>query len=79
MSALRPCTVHPGRTAAERAALDSIGCGNYTPKMTNRVRDTMLDAGLIEECGLRGDPVRQFQMPVGVHMRWCHAVADSKG
>lgn len=74
---------HPGKSAAQRRALDQIGVGNYAPIMANATRDAMLRDGLIveiEPMALGHDrfglmTVRQFQMPIPVHMAWCDAVA----
>lgn len=76
-------TAHPGKTPAQRRVLDQIGCGNYSPIMAARTRDALLNLYLIEEL----DPhfvkdrfgvmkIRQFQMPIPVHMQWCAAVAE---
>lgn len=73
---------HPGRTPAERRALDAIGCGETLPVMHPKVRQNLLDAGLIEQCGERqigagpfAAHVPIYQMPVLVHFLWCSAVA----
>ncbi|KAB7785977.1 hypothetical protein [Methylorubrum populi] len=73
---------HPGRTPAERRALDAIGCGDTLPAMHPKVRRNLLDAGLIEQTGTtaRRDAlgpyeVPQYEMPIPVHMQWCSAVA----
>jgi hypothetical protein len=74
---------HPGRTPAQRPALDTIGSGNRSPLMADATRDALLNAGLIVELSPRhiGKPpfqavVRQFEMPIPVHMAWCSAVAE---
>ena len=70
---------HPGKTPAQRRALDQIGAGNYSPIMSDRTRDSMLGAGLIEELTpiiIQGVRVRQFQMPIPVHMQWCSWCAE---
>lgn len=85
-SAIAPETKHPGKTAAQRRALDQIGCGNYAPLMAKSTRDAMLRAGLIQEIEpkmlgvdrLGVITIRQFQMPIPVHMQWCSAVACSE-
>lgn len=73
---------HPGKTAAQKRALDAIGCGNFSPIMAKATRDSMLKAGLIEPCGTkilgRGPlaiRIEEYQMPIPVHMQWCAAVA----
>ncbi len=45
-----PSPPHPGRTAAERRALDAIGCGEFLPDNCAKVRQRLLDAGLIAQC-----------------------------
>lgn len=81
----RGMTKHPGKTAAQRRVLDEIGCGNYSPIMSNKTRDAMLAAGLIVELSPRfvGDGpfavrIRQFEMPISVHMDWCTSVSDEE-
>lgn len=76
---------HPGRTPAQRRALDAIGCGNFSPVMAKTTRDALLKAGLIEYCGdriLDGPPfpvcIAEYQMPVRVHMQWCTAVSEEE-
>ncbi len=78
---------HPGKTPAQRRALDAIGCGNYSPIMANSTRDALLKAGLIVEISPRHEKagalwaavvIRQFQMPIPVHMQWCAAVAGDE-
>ena len=74
---------HPGRTPAQRRALDAIGCGDYSPTMAPRVRDALLSAGLIvqagrkvvAQCALGPITVPEYEMPIPVHMLWCSAVA----
>ncbi len=73
---------HPGRTAAERRALDAIGCGNFTPAMAPKVRQRLLEAGLIVQCGERligrsplAVRIPEYEMPIPVHFQWCSAVA----
>jgi hypothetical protein len=70
---------HPGRTAAEREALDRVGCGE-PPGCSHKTLRNLLDAGLIVEAGsqTRRDSLGEYQirayaMPVAVHMRWCAA------
>ncbi len=74
---------HPGRTVAQRRALDAIGCGNNSPIMATATRDALLASGLIvhlgdDVVGGRGIGVRVavYEMPIPVHMQWCNAVAD---
>lgn len=72
-------TKHPGKSPAQRAALDEIGCGNYLPRMSPATRKALLDRGLIEPCGEkiicqdRFGTVRltEYQMPIPVHYQWC--------
>ena len=78
----RSHALHPGRTPAQRRALDAIGCGNDSPVMANSTRDALLRAGLIEPLsdqlvggGALRVRVARFEMPVSVHMRWCEAMA----
>lgn len=73
---------HPGRTLAERRALDAIGCGETLPVMHPKVRQNLIAAGLIEECGERqigtgpfAVRVPIYEMPIPVHFLWCSAVA----
>ena len=79
---------HPGRTPAQRRVLDAIGCGDNSPHMSPIIREIMLRDGLIVELGPRlifgpsNSPIdripvkiRQFEMPIPVHMQWCDAVA----
>jgi hypothetical protein len=77
---------HPGRTAAERKALDQVGCGQ-PPGCSHKTLRNLLDAGLIVEVGgqTRRDALGEYripsyEMPIPVHMAWCNAVAftDSK-
>ena len=82
-------TKHPGDTAAQRRILDEIGCGNNSPRMADSTRVALLGAGLIVElepkliCGPGNSPIdriplkiRQFEMPIPVHMQWCEAVSE---
>jgi hypothetical protein len=73
---------HPGKTAAQRRALDAIGCGNFSPIMAKATRDSLLRDGLIELAGQKyvgGGGLRvtidEFSMPIRVHMAWCAAMA----
>ena len=74
---------HPGRTAAQRRALDEIGCGNFSPAMSRKTCDAMVRAGLIEPCGIKVlgrdafgvISIPEYQMPIPAHMQWCKAVA----
>lgn len=72
---------HPGRTSAQRRALDAIGCGE-PPRCSSKTLKALLDAGLIEETGveIRRDAlgsyrIPTYEMPIPVHMQWCSAVA----
>lgn len=72
---------HPGRTSAERRALDRIGCGE-PPGCSPKTLKAMLDAGLIVDQGgeVRRDALGSYRipayaMPIGVHFAWCSAVA----
>jgi hypothetical protein len=72
---------HPGRTPAERRALDRIGCGE-PPACSRRILHNLLKAGLIVETvrKVRRDVLGRYDMPVyampiPVHMQWCSAVA----
>ena len=77
-------TAHPGRTPAQRRALDRIGCGDLCPPMHPRVRDALLSARLIEQRGmttigcdtLGAIRVPAYEMPYGVHFLWCSAVSQ---
>ena len=74
---------HPGRTPAQRKVLDAIGCGDFSPSMSPRVRDALIAAGLITPAGekvLGRDAfgpitIPEYEMPIPVHMQWCAAVA----
>lgn len=78
-------TKHPGKTPAQRRALDEIGCGNHSPIMAKSTQNALLGAGLITEmepgklsCGNLGFiTVRQFDMPIPVHIQWCEAMSDA--
>jgi len=73
----------PGKTAAQRRVLDEIGCGNHSPIAAKATIKALLDQGLIVELspmkvrvfGSVSMDVRQFDMPLHVHMEWC-ASAD---
>lgn len=72
---------HPGRTSAERRALDRIGCGE-PPSCSPKTLRNLLDAGLIVDVGgetrrdaLGSYRVPSYAMPIHVHMQWCSAVA----
>jgi hypothetical protein len=75
-------TKHPGKTAAQKRALDAIGCGNDSPRMSTATRDGLLRHGLIVEISPRVLPgrlpvhIRQFEMPTPVHIQWCEAVSE---
>lgn len=70
---------HPGRTKAQREALDQIGCGNACPPMARATAKALVRHGLIQRCedkGLGRDrfgliAIPQFQMPIPIHMQWC--------
>lgn len=72
---------HPGRTSAERRALDRIGCGeppSCSPKTLRNLLDTgqIVDAGGEIRCDALGSyRVPSYAMPIPVHMQWCSAVA----
>ncbi|MCJ2093067.1 hypothetical protein MKK67_11235 [Methylobacterium sp. J-072] len=72
---------HPGRTSAERRALDRIGCGE-PPACSQKTLRNQLDTGLIVDVGtetrrdaLGAYKIPKFAMPIPVHMAWCSAVA----
>ena len=72
---------HPGRTSAQRRALDAIGCGEH-PRCSPKTLKALLDAGLIVDVGTetRQDALGSYQvpayaMPIPVHMAWCAASA----
>ena len=72
---------HPGRTSAERRALDAIGCGQ-PPACSSKTLRNLLDAGLIVDQGgetrcdaLGSYRVPSYAMPILVHYQWCSAVA----
>lgn len=74
---------HPGRTSAERRALDKIGCGQ-PPGCSPKTLKAMLDAGMIEDTGsqVRRDALGSYRVPfyemtIPTHMAWCSAVAAS--
>jgi hypothetical protein len=71
-------TAHPGKTKAQRLALDEIGGGNYSPMMARATREALLSAGLIVPIGERvigtgplAARVPCWEMPIPVHMQWC--------
>jgi hypothetical protein len=79
-----PTPEHPGRTAAQRKALDLIGCGENAPMMSNRTRDALLREGLIVKLPTSHSiplhpsqphglaiSIAQYEMPIPVHMQWC--------
>ena len=74
---------HPGRTPAQRRALDAIGCGNPCPPMSRATRKALIDAGLIEQRDsqtvgrdtLGAITIPVYEMPIPVHVAWCAAVA----
>jgi hypothetical protein len=72
---------HPGRTSAERRALDRIGCGE-PPACSQKTLRNMLDAGLIVDVGtetrrdtLGSYRIPSYAMPIPVHFAGCSAVA----
>lgn len=74
---------HPGKTEAQRRALDMIGCGNHSPWMPNKTRDVLLRDGLIVEItpmyigsGWTRAEIKQYGMPIPVHMQWCEACGE---
>lgn len=76
-----PRMPHPGRTSAERRALDRIGCGE-PPACAQKTLRNLLAAGLIVDVGTetrRGAlgeyRIPAYTMPIPVHMAWCSAVA----
>ncbi|MGT2488581.1 hypothetical protein ACU4GA_27065 [Methylobacterium oryzae CBMB20] len=76
-----PRMPHPGRTSAERRALDRIGCGE-PPACAQKTLRNPLEAGLIVDVGTetRRDALGSYQvpayaMPIPVHFQWCSAVA----
>jgi len=74
---------HPGKSKAQRDALNRIGCGDFSPPMSRQVRDTLLRNGLIIVAGERilgrdalgTITMTEYAMPTHVHMQWCSAVA----
>ena len=77
---------HPGKTPAQRKALDAIGCGDSCPPMARKTREALLAGGLIVQCGAQTVgrdrfgkitlPI--FDMPIAVHMAWCEHWARGK-
>jgi hypothetical protein len=75
---------HPGRTKAQRAILDQVGCGENCPRGTRKVLDAMVDEGLLvrlpdkvlgqDALGVIALP--QFEMPIPVHYAWCSYWAE---
>lgn len=72
---------HPGRTSAERRALDRVGCGE-PPGCSPKTLGRLLDDGLLIDQGrdVRRDAlgiytVPSYAMPIPVHYQWCSAVA----
>ena len=55
---------HPGRTSAERRALDRIGCGQ-PPACAQKTLRNLLDAGLIVDVGTqtRRDGLGSYRVP----------------
>jgi hypothetical protein len=74
------------KTAAQNRVLDEIGCGNYSPIADKRTIEALLKKGFIEELSpriIRTGPfsvhVRQFQMPIHIHIQWCAQCEDTPG
>jgi hypothetical protein len=74
---------HPGKTPAQRRVLDEIGCGNNSPMMSDKTREKLLKDGLIVELSPKVFQdrfgkltIRQFEMPIHVHMEWCLSVSE---
>ena len=74
---------HPGRTLAERRALDRVGCGE-PPGCSPKTLRRLLDDGLLIDQGgeVRRDALGEYripayEMPTPVHIAWCAAVAMS--
>ena len=74
---------HPGRTSAERRALDAIGCGQPLGCAPKTLR-ALLDAGMIEDAGgqMRRDALGSYRVPfyemtIPTHIAWCSAVATT--
>lgn len=75
---------HPGRTAAQRRALDAIGCGDNCPPMHRSTRKALLEAGLIRQLSdkvigrdaMGRISIPQFEMPLHIHMAWCSSVSE---
>ncbi|MCJ2051712.1 hypothetical protein [Methylobacterium sp. J-070] len=72
---------HPGRTSAERRALNRVGCGE-PPACSPKTLRRLLDNGLIVDVGtetrrdaLGSYRVPAYAMPIPVHFAWCSAVA----
>ncbi|MCJ2124049.1 hypothetical protein [Methylobacterium sp. J-077] len=72
---------HPGRTSAERRALDRVGCGE-PPGCSPKTLRRLLDDGLLIDQGgeVRRDAlgpyrVPSYAMPLAIHYQWCSAVA----
>lgn len=72
---------HPGRTSAERRALDRVGCGE-PPSCSPKTLGRLLEDGLLIDQGseVRRDAlgsyaVPSYAMPLAVHYQWCSAVA----
>jgi len=72
---------HPGRTSAERRALDRVGCGEppgCSPKTLRRLLDDGLlidQGGDVRRDALGAYTVPSYAMPLAVHYQWCSAVA----
>lgn len=74
---------HPGKTAAQRRALDEIGSGHFSPPMHPKTRDRLLAEGLIRSYGYKvvgrdrfGEiRIEEFEMPIPVHYQWCQVMS----
>ncbi|SFM91909.1 hypothetical protein [Methylobacterium pseudosasicola] len=72
---------HPGRTSAERRALDRVGCGEppgCSPKTLRRLLDDGLlidQGGEVRRDALGSYRVPTYEMPIPVYMTWCSSVA----
>lgn len=70
-------SAHPGRTPAQRSALDAIGGGDHVPSMARSTRDALIRAGMIRQCGEivfgRGPwavRVPGYEMTITTHLQW---------
>ena len=73
--------LHPGRTSAERCALDRVGCGEPPACSPKTLRRLIADGLLVDQGsevrrdGLGLYTVPSYGMPIPVHFQWCSAVA----